>query len=92
MVSSFYLFSFLQVDLYVYECVENAEYEQRLEDANRWKEEQASKILNMERYLAQAIDSRTNLSSTFEHEKKDIERFKQNRDETWASLCDLLDK
>jgi hypothetical protein len=72
--------------------VENAEYEHRLEDANRWKEEQAAKALHLERYLAQAIDSRSCLKSTFEHEKKDNERFKQTRDDTWSNLCDLLDK
>ena len=71
---------------------ENSEYEHRLDDANRLGDDQKTKIKDLERLLLQMNESHSYLKGALDTEIRDIQRFKQNRDETWASLVDLLDK
>lgn len=71
---------------------ENGEYEYQLGDANRLGSEQADKISNLERLLKQMMESHSYLKEALETEVKDIERFKNNRDLTWNSLVEVLDR
>lgn len=71
---------------------ENGEYQKQLEDNYRVSDAHAGKIKNLERELVQLNDSHDNLKQAVAAEIKDIERFKANRDDTWAGLVELLDR
>jgi chromosome segregation ATPase len=71
---------------------ENGEYQKQLEDNYRVSDAHAAKIKNLERELVQMNDSHDNLKQAVAAEIKDIERFKANRDDTWAGLVELLDR
>jgi len=71
---------------------ENGEYQKQLEDNYRVSEAHAEKIKSLERELVQLNDSHDNLKQAVAAEIKDIERFKANRDDTWAGLVELLDR
>lgn len=71
---------------------ENGEYQKQLEDNYRVSDAHAAKIKNLERELVQLNDSHDNLKQAVAAEIKDIERFKANRDDTWAGLVELLDR
>lgn len=71
---------------------ENGEYQKQLEDNNRVSDAHAGKIKNLERELVQLADSHDNLKQAVASEIKDIERYKSNRDDTWAGLVELLDR
>lgn len=71
---------------------ENGEYQRQLEDNYRVSDAHSSKIKNLERELVQLNDSHENLKQAVASEIKDIERFKANRDDTWAGLVELLDR
>lgn len=71
---------------------ENGEYQKQLEDNQRVSEHHAEKIKGLERELVQLNDSHDNLKQAVAAEIKDIERFKANRDDTWAGLVELLDR
>jgi hypothetical protein len=63
-----------------------------LEDNHRVSEHHAEKIKGLERELVQLNDSHDNLKQAVAAEIKDIERYKANRDDTWAGLVELLDR
>jgi prefoldin subunit 5 len=71
---------------------ENGEYQIQLEDIHREKNGYSDKIKALERELDQLNDSHDNLKKAVAAEIKDIERFKSNRDDTWAGLVELLDR
>jgi chromosome segregation ATPase len=71
---------------------ENGEYQKQLEDNYRVSDSHANKIKGLERELIQLNDSHDNLKQAVAAEIKDIERFKANRDDTWAGLVELLDR
>lgn len=71
---------------------ENGEYQKQLEDNYRVSDSHANKIKGLERELIQLNDSHDNLKQAVASEIKDIERFKANRDDTWAGLVELLDR
>jgi len=71
---------------------ENGEYQKQLEDNYRVSNAHADKIRGLERELVQLNDSHDNLKQAVAAEIKDIERFKANRDDTWAGLVELLDR
>ena len=71
---------------------ENGEYQRQLEDNYRVSDAHGNKIKNLERELVQLNDSHDCLKQAVAAEIKDIERFKANRDDTWAGLVELLDR
>lgn len=71
---------------------ENGEYQRQLEDNYRVSDAHGQKIKGLERELVQLNDSHDNLKQAVAAEIKDIERFKANRDDTWAGLVELLDR
>ena len=71
---------------------ENGEYQIQLEDIHREKNGYSDKIKALERELDQLNDSHDNLKKAVAAEIKDSERFKSNRDDTWAGLVELLDR
>lgn len=63
-----------------------------MEDNYRVSDAHGQKIKGLERELVQLNDSHDNLKQAVAAEIKDIERFKANRDDTWAGLVELLDR
>jgi len=71
---------------------ESGEFKYQLEEGTRLEEKQNNKIKGLERELLQLNDSYNFLKQAVDQEMKDIERHKGNRDDTWASLIELLDR
>ncbi len=71
---------------------ENCEYQRRLNDTIKLNDNEKQKIKNLERELCVARESNELLKKSIADELCDIEKYRLNRDETWAQLVELLDK
>jgi hypothetical protein len=71
---------------------ETGEYQKRLEDTVKFNDNDKNKIKNLERELVQLRENGELLQRSVGDQVQEIEKYKLNRDATWASLVDLLDK
>lgn len=71
---------------------ENCEYQRRLNDTIKLNDSEKAKIKNLERELCVARETLELLKKQIADELCDIEKYRLNRDETWAQLVELLDK
>ena len=71
---------------------EKSEFQLRAEDTNKYGEAAKNRIKNMEREVVQLKDSCETYKGLVTDQLMEIEKNKAARDDTWASLVDLLDK
>jgi hypothetical protein len=71
---------------------ENCEYQRRLQDTIKLNDAEKQKIKNLERELCVAKETNELMKKSIAEELCDIEKYRLNRDETWAQLVELLDK
>jgi intermediate filament protein if len=71
---------------------ETSELQKRFDDTIKLNDSDKNKIKCLERELCQLCESGEHLRKSCEDEKKDIEKYRKNRDEVWSNLVDLLDK
>ncbi len=72
--------------------IENKELQHQIQSATKFAGIQAEKISELEKLICQMAESSRYLKEAVVSEKDDIERYRKNRDDTWNSLCDLLDQ
>lgn len=71
---------------------ENIEFQRRVDDTVRAQNGDRSKIQNLERELEQLKETKALMNRSLQDAHNDLDKFRQNRDDTWSNLVDLLDR
>jgi len=71
---------------------ENGQNQLQLEDLFRANENDREKLRNLERELCNLLENNDTMKKAVADEINDIEKYKEQRDNTWANLVALLDQ
>jgi len=71
---------------------ENGQNQLQLEDLFRANENDREKLRNLERELCNLLETNDTMKKAVADEIADIEKYKEQRDNTWANLVGLLDQ